>query len=173
MRNRSRQRAPNLTSLDRIVLGLTTTFVRPRRIAKLAAILKPATLFKFHMALVDRNYRLLFSSSAKRHKPGPKGPSLEVIAAIVEMKTRNPKFGYFRIAQEISHVFGIAIDKDVFRRVLSQHYRPNDTDANGRSWLSFLAQTKDSLWRGYPFCGKSPDANNCGRQPPLLGPNLT
>ena len=45
--NRSRQRAPNLTSLDRIVLGLTTIFVRPRRIGKLAAILKPATLFKF------------------------------------------------------------------------------------------------------------------------------
>ena len=68
------------------------------------------------------------------------------IAAIVEMKTRNPNFGYFRIAQQISHVFGIAIDKDVVRRVLSQHYRPNDTDANGPSWLSFLAQTKDSLW---------------------------
>jgi transposase InsO family protein len=62
------------------------------------------------------------------------------------MKTRNPKFGYFRIAQQISHVFGIEIDKDVVRRVLSQHYRPNDTDANGSSWLSFLAQTKDSLW---------------------------
>jgi hypothetical protein len=42
--NRSRRRAPNLTSLDRFVLGLTSLFVNPRRIAKLAAILKPATL---------------------------------------------------------------------------------------------------------------------------------
>src|SRR5450759_371427 len=30
--NRSRRRAPNLTSLDRFVLGLTTLFVSPRRI---------------------------------------------------------------------------------------------------------------------------------------------
>ncbi len=35
--NRSRQRAQNLTSIDRFVLGLTTLFVSPRRIAKLAA----------------------------------------------------------------------------------------------------------------------------------------
>ena len=36
--NRSRQRAPNLSSMDRIVLGLTTLFVSPRRIAKLGAL---------------------------------------------------------------------------------------------------------------------------------------
>jgi len=33
--NRSRQRVPNLSTLDRFVLGLTTLFVGPRRIAKL------------------------------------------------------------------------------------------------------------------------------------------
>jgi hypothetical protein len=35
--NRSRHRAPNLTNLDRVVLGLTTLFVNPRRIPKLGA----------------------------------------------------------------------------------------------------------------------------------------
>jgi putative transposase len=49
--NRSRQRAPNLTTLDRLVLGLTTLSVSPRRIAKLGVLVKPATLFKFHNAL--------------------------------------------------------------------------------------------------------------------------
>src|SRR6266568_7548610 len=78
--NRSRQRAPNLTSMDRFVLGLTTLFVSPRRIPKLGALIKPATLLKFHKALVDRKYRLLFSSSSHRCKPGPKGPSTELIA---------------------------------------------------------------------------------------------
>ena len=34
--NRSRQRAPNLTMLDRLVLGLTTLFVSPHRIPKLS-----------------------------------------------------------------------------------------------------------------------------------------
>src|ERR1700687_1641392 len=81
--NRSRHRAPNLSTLDRFLLGLITLFVNPRRIPKLSAIFKPATLFKFHKALVDRKYRLLFSSSSHRRKPGPKGPSAELIAPIV------------------------------------------------------------------------------------------
>ncbi|MEP6547741.1 MAG: hypothetical protein ABJD53_09775 [Gammaproteobacteria bacterium] len=41
---RSRHRAPPLTTIDRFVLGLTSLFVSPRRIAKVAAILKPVTL---------------------------------------------------------------------------------------------------------------------------------
>ena len=49
--NRSRQRAPNLTSVDRFVLGLATLFVRPQRLPKLGALVRSATLLKFHAAL--------------------------------------------------------------------------------------------------------------------------
>ena len=143
--NRSRHRAPNLTTLDRVVLGLTTLFVSPRRIPKLGALVKPATLFKFHKALVEWKYRLLLSPSSHRRKPGPNGPSAELIAAIVEMKRRNPQFGCVRIAQQITHAFGVEIDKDVVRRVLAKHYRPGDTGTTGPSWLTFIAQAKDSL----------------------------
>ncbi len=143
--NRNRRRAPNLTTFDRIVLGLNTQFVSPRRLPKIAALIKPATLFKFHKALVDRKYRLLFSSPSHRRTPGPKGPSLQLIAAIVEMKHRNPSFGCVRIAQQISHAFGIEIDKDVVRRILAKYYRPAP-GADGPSWLSCIAQLKDSLW---------------------------
>src|SRR5207244_10504491 len=59
--NRFRQRAPNLTSIDRFLLGLTTLFVSPRRIPKLGALIKPATLLKLHRDLVDRKYCMLFS----------------------------------------------------------------------------------------------------------------
>jgi hypothetical protein len=143
---RSRHRAPNLTNLDRFVLGLATLFVSPRRIRKLGALVKPATLFKFHKALVDRKYRLLFSSRDRRRKPGPKGPSAELLAAIVELKRGNPRFGSVRIAQQLSHAFGVNIDKDVVRRVLAKHYRPSDAGDAGPSWLTFIAQPKDSLW---------------------------
>src|SRR6202521_5698716 len=144
--NRSRQRAPNLTSIDRFLLGLTTLFVSLRRIAKLGTLVKPATLLKFHKALVDRKYRLLFSSSPHRHKPGPKGPAAQLVAAIVAMKRRNPRFGCVRIAQQISHAFGLDIDKDVVRRVLAKHYRPGDSGTDGPSWLTFIGHAKDSLW---------------------------
>ena len=148
--NRSRRRATNLTTLDRVVLGLTTLFVSSRRIPKLGALIKPAMLFtmlfKFHKALVDRKYRLLFSSLSHCRKPGPKGPSPDLIAAIGEMKRRNPRFGCVRIVQRIAHAFGIEIDKDVVRRVLARHYRPGDAGSNGPSWLTFIGHVTDSLW---------------------------
>lgn len=108
--------------------------------------MKPATLIKFHKALIDRKYRLLFSSSGRPRKRGPKSPSSERIAAIVEMKRRNPKFGCMKIALEISLAFGLTVDKDVVRRVLAKHYRPGDSGASGLSWLTLIAQTQDSLW---------------------------
>jgi len=41
-----------------------------------------------------------------RRKPGPKGPSAELIAAIIALKRRNPCFGCVRIAQQIARAFG-------------------------------------------------------------------
>ena len=116
-----------------MVLGLTTQFVRPRRIPKLGALIKPVTLFKFHKTLVDRKYHLLFSPSSHRRKPGPKGPSAEMIAAIIETKRRNPRFGCVRIAQQIARSFGVELNKDVVRRVLAKRYRPGDSGTNGPS----------------------------------------
>jgi hypothetical protein len=39
-------------------------------------------------------------------QPGPKGPSDELIALILEMKRRNPRWGCPRIASQIAHAFG-------------------------------------------------------------------
>ena len=142
--SRARRRAPNLNSFDRFVLGLGSLFVPASRIPKLAVILKPRTLLRFHEALKKRKYRWLFSSGGHR-RPGPKGPSKELIDAIVEFKRRNPRVGCPRIAQEIARTFGIDIDKDIVRRVLAKHYRP-EAGTDGPSWLSFIGHMKDSLW---------------------------
>src|SRR5882724_10374663 len=61
------------------------------------------------------------------------------------MKRRNPNWGCPRIAQQIALAFGVEIDKDIVRRLLSVHYRP-DSDSGGPSWLTFLGHRKDSLW---------------------------
>src|SRR5947207_10347043 len=90
--SRARRRAPNLNSFDRLLLGLGSLFVPPSRIPKLGVILKPRTLFRFHEALKKRKYRWLFSSGGHR-RPGPKGPSKELIDAIAEIKRRNPRVG--------------------------------------------------------------------------------
>jgi len=142
--HRSRRRAPNLSTLDRFLFGFWSLFLNPRRIQRSAVIIRPSTLFKFHDLLKKRKYRLLYSSGRKG-KPGPKGPSPELIQAIVELKRRNPRFGCLRIAQQINKAFGADIDKDLVRRVLAKHYHPTPDD-DGPSWLTLLGHTKDSLW---------------------------
>jgi hypothetical protein len=62
------------------------------------------------------------------------------------MKRRNPRYGFPRIAQQIARAFDVEIDKDVVRRVLAKHYRPNPNSGCGPSWLTFIGQMKDSLW---------------------------
>ena len=142
---RAPRRAPDLTGSDRLLCGFESLFLNPGRIRKLAIALRPSTLLAFHQALVRRKYRLLFSSRPGPKKPGPKGPDEGVIRAIVELKSRNPRFGCPRIARIISQTFGIDIDKNVVHRVLAKHYRPAP-GGSGPSWLSFIGHTTDSLW---------------------------
>jgi hypothetical protein len=79
---------------------------------------------------LNRCYSSINSSSSivpdsvRRHFAHGTESSPEVISAIVEMKRRNPRFGYQRIADQIILVFDIEIDKDTVRRVLANHYRP-------------------------------------------------
>jgi len=142
--NRPRNRSPNLRVADRVVAGLCALLMRPGRLICSAIVLKPSTLLGLHRALKNRKYRLLFSSKARK-RPGPKGPSYKVIAAVVQMKQRNPTWGCPRIAQQMGLAFGIEINKDVVRRILAARYQP-EPDSAGPSWLTFLGHMKDSLW---------------------------
>src|ERR1700757_1173039 len=134
--NRGRKRAPNLRSSDRIIAGLCTLFIRPARVARSAIVLKTSTLLHFHKMLVKQKYRLLFSPKRAR-RPGTKGPTKQLIEAVVEMKRRNRRWGCKRIAQQIALAFGVDIDKDVVRRILATHFYP-ETGSGGPSWLSFI-----------------------------------
>jgi len=143
--SRARQRAPNLKATDRFLFGMLSLVVAQKRLRSMAVIIQPATLLKFHRTLVNRKYQRLFSN--KGHKrSGPKGPTRELIAAIVELKQRNPRYGCPRIAYIVSLTFGIEINKDVVRRILAKHYKPKPGSTQGPSWLSLLGHSKDSLW---------------------------
>jgi putative transposase len=141
--NRGRKRAPNLRASDRIIAGLCTILMRPTRVLRWA-VLKPSTLLNFHKMLIKQKYRLLFSSKRVR-RPGFKGPTKELIDAVVDMKRCNRTWGCRRIVQQIALAFGVDIDKDVVRRILAIYFRP-EVGAGGPSWLSFIGHAKDSLW---------------------------
>jgi len=112
-----------------------------RRRLTAAVIIKPSTLLRFHRALVKRKYNLLFSNKDNK-RTGPKGSSRELIAAIVELKQRNPRFGCPRIASIVSFTFGIEINKDVGRRILAKHYKPKPSNTQGPSWYRYSVTAK-------------------------------
>ena len=144
--NRSRARAPVLRPTDRVIVGLCAILMHPARLLRSAIVLKPSTILSLHRTLAKRKYHLLFTPK-NRGKPGLKGHSAELISAIVEMKRRNPSFGYQRIADQISLVFDIEIDKDMVRRVLAGTTgRSLDLTVRpgSRSWA--IARTVYGVW---------------------------
>ena len=141
---RSRRRAPNLRFSDRLLFGLGSLFLPPRRLLRTAILIKPSTLLRCHRALARLKLKWLYSFG-HRHKPGPKGPGQDLIQAIIELKRRNPHVGCRKIAQQLAKSFGIELDKDVVRRVLAPHY-PSEVRDHGPSWLALLGHAKDSLW---------------------------
>ena len=152
---RARRRAPNLALSDRLLCGFRSLFLRPGRIRKLAIALRPSTLLAFHQALVRCKYRRLFSSTRCPKKRGPKGPDEALIQAIVDLKSRNPRFGCPRIARIISQTFGIDVDKNVVYRVLSKHDRPR-AEPGPRGCRSLATrQTASGAWTSFganPSC---------------------
>ena len=52
-----------------------------------------------------------------RGSPARKGRTRHSSKAIVELKSRNPRFGCPRIARIVSQTFGIDVDKNVVHRV--------------------------------------------------------
>jgi transposase InsO family protein len=150
---RARRRAPNLTLSDRLLCGFGSLFLDPGRIRTLAIALRPSTLLACHQTLVRGTYRRRFSSRCPKTR-GPKGPDAARIRAIVDLKSRNPWFGCPRMARLIAQTVGMAIDKKVVYRVLSNHDRPAP-GGPGPSWVSFIGHTTDSLWSVDLFRGES------------------
>lgn len=120
---RPRRQGPKLRFSDRLLFGLASLCLPSRRLARVALVVRPSTLLRCHRALTELKYRWLYSSPPTERKPGPKGPSPELVAAIVEMKQRNLHLGCPKIAAQLAKSLGIEPDKDTVRRVLARHYR--------------------------------------------------
>ena len=104
--NRSRKRSPRLATRDRFLFGLLTMLIGQRRLQKTTVIINPATILAFHKALVKRKYSNLYSNKTKK-VPGGKSQNQVLIDLVIEMKRRNPSFGYGRISMQILIVLPI------------------------------------------------------------------
>jgi putative transposase len=80
--NRSRKPHPISASLIASSPAYVRSLCALAGLVRFAILLKPSTLLRLHRALTKRKYRLLLSSKV-RTKPSPKGPTQEVVAAVV------------------------------------------------------------------------------------------
>jgi putative transposase len=124
-------------------MGICPLVMTPKRIGKSAIAIAESTLLNFHRALVDRKYSRLFSKKT-RSKPGPKGPSKELIKLVVETKKRNPLYGCPRIALLVGNVLGESVDGRTVRRIFAKLYRP--LPGKGPSWLLPIGNSPNKLW---------------------------
>jgi hypothetical protein len=98
---RSRPRGPNLTGWDRLILGFCTLLVSTETLGQDrsdpqdldASAASPSFGEEQASASIRRQAAL---------SPGPKGPSRELIDAVVDMKRSNPSFGCRKIAERIA-----------------------------------------------------------------------
>jgi hypothetical protein len=142
--NRSRKRSPKLATRDRFLFGLLTMLIGQCRLQKTAVIIKPATILAFHKSLVKRKYSMLYSNK-KRKVPGRKSQDQALIDLVVDMKKRNPSFGYGRISMQILKAFEINISRFAVGRILRKN-KHNLPTGDGSSWLTFIGHVRDSLW---------------------------
>ena len=62
------------------------------------------------------------------------------------MKQCNPRYGCPRIAQQVNLAFGLDIDKNVVRRILAVHYKPEPGNS-GQDWPERISSDNDPLFQ--------------------------
>ncbi|MFT6956375.1 MAG: putative transposase [Halieaceae bacterium] len=142
--NRGKKRSPVLCTSDRFLFGILAFFISESRLKKIAVIIKPTTLLTFHKSLVNRKYSRLYSNKTRRIL-GRKPRDQAIIDLVIEMKRRNPSFGYGRISMQIFKAFGNTISRFAVGRILRKN-KDKLPSGDGPSWLTFIGHMKDSLW---------------------------
>jgi len=138
-----RKRSPPTSTIERILFGFFAAFINPRRLSKACISISCSTVLRLHKALVKKKYSVLFSNKNKK-KPGPKGPSQELIKFIVSIKERNPSYGCEKIALLATNVLEVDINESLIRRILRKYYKP--PPGSGPSWLSYVGNDIGKLW---------------------------
>lgn len=101
-------------------------------------------MLKCHRIIVKKKYAKLCSN--KKKKLGRKGYGKNIQKLVIELRQKNPDFGYLRIAQTINDPLSIEISEQKVRRILKKNNLTDDPEKSGPSWLTFLSYSRDSLW---------------------------
>jgi putative transposase len=127
---------PRLRSSDRVFLAATSRLLPPRR--RHGLLVTPQTLLRWHRELVRR--RWTFS-----HR-GPGRPPIraETRKLVLRLARENPRWGYQRIAGELSKL-GLSVSPSTVRRLLARAGLGSAARRSGPSWREFLRAQAASI----------------------------
>ena len=129
---------PRFSPADRALLA-TLALLLPRERWS-SFLVTPATLFRWHRALVARHWTY-------PHRGNLAHNALDdaVVALVVRLATENPRWGYLRIVGECAKL-GVVISASSVRNVLRRHHLRPAPRTSGPSWSQFLrAQASGTL----------------------------
>ncbi len=110
--------------------------------ADTVAIVKPATILKWHRKLVAQK----FDGSKNREKRGRPKISAEIEALIIWFARENRTWGYDRISGALANLGHKVSDQGVANILKRNGLEPVKERRKGTTWAKFIRQHKDVLW---------------------------
>jgi len=139
-------RPPRLSRWEKLTFAVLAAKLRQlttgpqERLARAILLIQPATVLKWHRALVRRKWTYRRTSGGR--------PSLdaEVEGLLLRLAEENPRWGYGRLQGELAkldHTLGRSTVRDVLKRC---HVPPTPLRGQRAStWRQFLAQHRDAV----------------------------
>ena len=127
---------PRLRSSDRAFLAATSRLLPPRR--RHGLLVTPQTLLRWHRELVRRRW------TYARVRPGRPSIDAEKRELVLRLARENPRWGYQRIAGELSKL-GLAVSPSTVRRLLASAGLGPAPRRSGPTWREFLRAQAASI----------------------------
>ena len=129
-----------LSDAQRRRLAIRGRALGRKELAKIAGIVTPDTILRWHRQLVARKY----DGTSKRKVGRPK-TDIEVEKLVVDMASDNPNWGYTSIRNALANI-GITLSRTTVARILADNgIEPAPERGKRIPWKTFLAAHWDGL----------------------------
>ncbi len=129
--------SPRLSRWEKVTLAALGA--RCRDLATALVLVKPATVLRWHRAIVKRKWT--YGNTAKRGRPPTPAATVELI---VRFARENRTWGYGKIQGELLKV-GHRVSRATIKRVLRRQRLAPAPRRGSTTWRAFVAQHRDQL----------------------------
>jgi hypothetical protein len=122
-----------LTDADRRRLARLGQLIGRKALGSVASVATPDTILRWYRELVATKY-----DGSRRRGPGRPGTAAEIVRLLVEMATRNNRWGYTRLRGALKNV-GHTVGRNTIKRILKeQGIEPAPLRCRQYSWATFI-----------------------------------